>query len=250
MFSQATQGHAVFTRLRGNAAFYIYLAKEMNPLAPPLGRRRRADLQKSELVIALEMIIKLHEDANALDRIDHIKTLKPPKPLSRPFLLKGAKNNSGIVVSANTLWPPAHFSALDIAHLCQHDVHTTLFGITPENPGSLPTYPTDQDNPIACALVAFLDDDARETWYTLTGHKSRFYSTLPEFIDDAKQALRNNSTERVICLLTPWFYDADEVMTLSGGHVALPIAWQNQCYRSGMTLIVDRDGKTENNRVW
>ncbi|KAK8086941.1 hypothetical protein PG994_001915 [Apiospora phragmitis] len=63
-------------------------------------------------------------------------------------MLKGQKNNNGVVVDANTLWPPAHLSNLDIAHLCQHDVHTALFGITTEKPGAMSNYPTDQDNPV------------------------------------------------------------------------------------------------------
>lgn len=293
MASHATRGHDVFTRLRGNSAFYAYVAHQMNPLCPLsavdvesifsslLAARERAlsvaqgagNAQKSKLMIALDVILRLRQKANDMARHDHLIPLRP-KTLSRPSLLSGPNNNNGIVISNNTIWPPVHLSPLDVAHLCQHDVHVALFGIAPETPGAQPTYPTDQDNPVAvrrflcyenltknktippttwalyCAPVAFLDDAAREAWYANTGHRSRFYSTLPEFIEYAKGALSNNTTERVICLLTPWFYDADEVQALSNGHLALPVAWEQKCHRSGMALFVEKDGKMEDGKTW
>ncbi|KAK8040148.1 hypothetical protein PG993_008559 [Apiospora rasikravindrae] len=292
MASHATRGHDVFTRLRGHSAFYSYIALEMNPLAPLSAAdvesifsslekaRERAvsasqssgNAQKSKLILALDVLLKLRQKANDLGRHNHMITLKP-KTSSRPSTLRGPKNNTGVAIDNNTVWPPAHFSALDVAHLCQQDVHTALFGITPDKPGSEPTYPTEQDNPLAvrrflcyenltknkagsttwalyCAPVAFLDDGAREKWYVNTGHSSRFYSTLPEFIAYAKDALSRDATERVICMLTPWFYEVNEVMTFSGGHVALPLVWRDMCYRSGMTLVVDKDGNLEDNKTW
>ncbi|KAK8863205.1 hypothetical protein PGQ11_009440 [Apiospora arundinis] len=218
---------------------------------------------------ALDILLDLRAKAN--DQRRSAITLKP-KNASRPSMLKG-NSNIGIQVDNSIIWPPVHLSQLDIAQLCQQDVHTALYGITPENVGSAPSYPIDQDNPVTvrrflcyenltknkggstwalcCALVAFLDDNAREAWYASTGPQNRFYSTLPEFLEYAKGALRHNMIERVICLLTPWFYDATEVRNLAReGNVALPIAWEKRCFRSGMTLVVTRDGNKENSRAW
>ncbi|KAK8135148.1 hypothetical protein PG984_007160 [Apiospora sp. TS-2023a] len=289
--SHATRGHDIFKRLRGHSAFYVYLGHQMNPLCPLsaadtesifsslLAARERTlsaapgsgKAQKTPLTTALDILLDLRQKVNDLGRNDHVITLRP-KTLSRPSMLSGpGNNNNGIVMNNNSpIWPPVHYSPLDIAHLCQHDVHVALFGITPENPGAEPTFPTDQDNPVTvrrflcyeqltknknapsttwslyCSPVAFLDDAAREAWYTNTGHKSRFYSTLPEFIEYAKEALSRGGKDRVISLLTPWFYEVGDVMALSGGHLALPVTWEKQCFRSGMTLIVEKDGKREN----
>ncbi|KAK8078613.1 hypothetical protein PG996_004783 [Apiospora saccharicola] len=292
--SHATQGHDVFTRVRGNSAFYVYIAYQMNPLCPLSGAdiesifssllsaRERAlsvsqgagNAQKSKLMIALDVILGLRRTANDQARHDHALVTVKPKALGRPSMLRGPNNNSGIVVGNNSpVWPPAHFSPLNVAHLCQQDVHLALFGITPESPGAEPIFPTDQDNPIAvrrflcyenltknktvpattwalyCAPVAFLDDGAREAWYVNTGHRSRFYSTLPEFIEYAKGVLSSNTIERVMCLLTPWFYDVNEVMALANGELALPVAWEKTCYRSGMAMLVEKDGKMEDGKT-
>ncbi|KAK7979882.1 hypothetical protein PG989_012339 [Apiospora arundinis] len=181
---------------------------------------------------ALDILLDLRAKAN--DQRRSAITLKP-KNASRPSMLKG-NSNIGIQVDNSIIWPPVHLSQLDIAQLCQQDVHTALGGSTWA---------------LCCAPVAFLDDNAREAWYASTGPQSRFYSTLPEFLEYAKGALRHNMIERVICLLTPWFYDATEVRNLAReGNVALPIAWEKRCFRSGMTLVVTRDGNKENSRAW
>ncbi|KAK6825934.1 hypothetical protein PG987_013428 [Apiospora arundinis] len=280
-----------FTRLRGGSAFYIYISMEMNALCPlsaediesvflSLGDARkralatiegdRASAPKSQLTTALDIILSLREKAGGQRPDDTMITLKPGKS-SRPSMLSGPSNN-GIRVNSATVWPPAHLSNIDVAHLCQHDVHTALYGITPQTQGSMPNFPTDQDNPVTvrrflgyealtksnagspwslyCAPVAFLDDSAREAWYTTTGHKSRFYSTIAEFVYYAKETLRRGNVERTICMLTPWFYDASEIPGLArDGNLALPTAWEKKCFRSGMTLIIAKDGKMDDNRT-
>ncbi|KAK7978731.1 hypothetical protein PG988_006221 [Apiospora saccharicola] len=197
----------------------------------------------------MDVILNLQQKANALGRADHMITLKP-QPSSRPSMLRGLRPNSGIRAAENTLWPPAHFSSLDIAHLCQHDVHTALYGITPQSPGSAPAYPTDQDGPLpplrrflayenltqnkpgsAWALypapVAFLANQTRVDWRSIrtASNASSAFSPLQ-------------------------FYEPGDVMALSGGHFALPVTWEQNCFRSGMVVIIEKDGKTDNGRAW
>ncbi|KAK6844372.1 hypothetical protein PG995_014482 [Apiospora arundinis] len=216
----------------------------------------RTSSPKSQLTTALDIMLSLREKAGGQRPDDSMITLKPGKS-SRPSMLSGPSNN-GIRVNSAT-----------------HDVHTALYGITPQTQGSIPNFPTDQDNPVTvrrflgllgyealtksnagspwslyCAPVAFLDDIAREAWYTTTGHKSRFYSTIAEFVDYAKEALRRGNIERAIFMLTPWFYNANEVPGLArDGNLALPTAWEKKCFRSGMTLIIAKDGKMDDNRT-
>ncbi|KAK7919948.1 hypothetical protein PG985_007970 [Apiospora marii] len=272
LVTHATRGHDVFTRLRGHSAFYsILLSLEEARQRDYSDMQIAGTLPKSKLMLALDDLLGYLENDNALERDDHTITLKP-QPSSRRSMLSGPSTNSGIRVAKNTIWPPVHLSSVNIAHLCQHDVHKDLYGITPQNLGTAPTYPTDQSGPITVrrflsyetltkskpssswalypAPVAFLADQSRGDWYKVTGHQSRFYSTLAEFLDYAKQALRHEATQRVLGLLTPWFYETGDVMALSNGHLALPVTWEQMCFRSGMAIIVDKHEKTENGRAW
>ncbi|KAK7973493.1 hypothetical protein PG996_007718 [Apiospora saccharicola] len=171
MVTHATRDHEIFQRLRGSSAFYVYVALEMNPLAPHSAAdvefvflsleaaRKRAqstnqapqNAPKSRLLLAMDVILKLRQKANDLGRADHIITLKP-QPSSRPSMLRGPS--------------PAR-----------------------------------------------------------TGTRSPVTSP-------ALQHLVGVSSLR----------EADAAPTRGTTQLALPVTWEQKCFRSGMTIIINEDG--------
>jgi hypothetical protein len=209
---------------------------------------------RTKLTTAVDLFTTLGGDAVATShRVPH-------NVLSRP-----ARNQNPPVADPATIWPPAHFNKEDVAMLAQRDVRARLYGVSPEQPGEYPIYPTDQSPPVVireflghlnlvnsragadwalfCAPVAFHDDLCRADWYKPTGHRSRFYATVPELLEYAKKRLTGNSAKRFVAgILTPWYFGTQQITDSAAERdQAVPLTWEKTAFRTGMTMILVRD---------
>ncbi|KAI0175540.1 hypothetical protein GGR52DRAFT_317116 [Hypoxylon sp. FL1284] len=180
-------------------------------------------------------------------------------------------------ITASTLgsrtWPPAHFSVLDVAIMAPATTRAKIFGIDYQHKvdeANMPIYPTDQDAPLdvrnfLCwmsleetrpnprallflAPVAFMDDQARCEWYRPTGFKARHYATVDEFIEYAREKAKQDKPgtgrglkRHVIALLTPWFFDAEELAAKATERgQPIPTIWEGECLRAGMMACLSQ----------
>ncbi|KAF3055930.1 hypothetical protein GL218_07126 [Daldinia childiae] len=268
----------VYIRVRGDRSFYYLLLSEWNPatLATPfppalleklvslfVGARRRylsgehSTEETTDLTTAIDGFITTIDHVDSTIETRRVPSLKAPK---------------GIKVTRS--WPPDYFSKLDIAILAETTIRKALFGIDHDNEGdeedtllyphdqSLPLYVRkylcwlsltetnpDSKNALFLAPIAFTSDQQRQEWYKPTGHRSRFYATVDEFLDYAKvefEKTGKGAKHNVIGLLTPWFFDVEEVeSTAARRDEAIPVVWEKKCFRAGMALRLskfERDG--------
>ncbi|KAI1802213.1 hypothetical protein F4811DRAFT_573203 [Daldinia bambusicola] len=164
-------------------------------------------------------------------------------------------------------WPPDFFSKFDIAIMAETTIREDLFGIDYQHKGKeqdAPLYPHDQSLPwevrrylcwlsltetrpsskttLFLAPIAFTSHQKRQEWYAPTGHKSRFYATVDEFINYAEIefAQTGKGAKRlVIGLLTPWFFEVAEVTSdAKKKNQDIPNRWEQGCFRAGMALCL------------
>ncbi|KAI0385762.1 hypothetical protein F5Y04DRAFT_276285 [Hypomontagnella monticulosa] len=174
-------------------------------------------------------------------------------------------------------WPPLHFGPLDVAMVGMLDTRTEFFGLDWESKPKkekepLPTYPGDQDLPdvirkylcwlslretkpdskvgLFLAPIAFHDHQGRKEWYWHTDKQSRLYATTDEFLDYAEEQLTKESKffkNTVLGLLTPWFFDVEEVVTNAEKRQdSVPKVWQKTCFRAGMMISLARFNSRDN----
>ncbi|KAI1461927.1 hypothetical protein F4805DRAFT_453160 [Annulohypoxylon moriforme] len=266
----------VYRRLRGDKAFYHLMLASWNsehaaaPFSPDrieqlmnlfiAGRRRylakddsmEANQTTSNLTDVVDRAISIVDDVDSTIPTRAILSLKPPHNI---------KNASA--------WPPRHFGPLDIAIMAETETRKALFGVDYSHPmdeEDIPRYPHDQDPPLVArkflcwvslaetkpyfktslflAPVAFLAHSERQDWYKTTGHKSRFYATVDEFTEYARTEFKKTEKDKkdhVMCLLTPWFFEKDEVVAdAEKKDRAIPTSWEKGCFRAGMMLRVSR----------
>ncbi|KAI1400509.1 hypothetical protein F4819DRAFT_497318 [Hypoxylon fuscum] len=285
-FLFCVKGGDVYHRVRGDKAFYHLIAADWNPATPSnaasiekvvtlfVDARRRylahvssEDEPTWKLTISIDQFIAIIDGVNSTVANRTPRTINPPRGVDASSL--------------DRIWPPPHFSPLDIAIMAEATTRKALFGVDHENKGGdddLLEYPHDQrpplyvrqylsrlslaetkpDSDIALFLapVAFIDDEQRQLWHKPTGHKSRFYATVDEFLEYAKLEFRKtgkNQKHHVIGLLTPWFAGIDKVTSdAQKNDKPIPTWWQDRCLRSGMMVCVSRiekDGFRWNYRV-
>ncbi|KAI1504309.1 hypothetical protein F5X99DRAFT_423807 [Biscogniauxia marginata] len=218
-------------------------------------------LTDTDLIKVLDQYISIVDEVSTARTTRGIRSLSAPRDLDIAQRLAGT--NLGSIV-----WPPGHFVPLDIAIMSEKVIRKEVFGITPRNRGLEDElcFPHDQDQPTEarkylswlsltekesnsnCALflapIAFLDHKKRQEWYEPTGHQSRRYATIHEFLDYAHAEFEKTGTDykkQAICLLTPWFFDVEYPArrALQINETA-PVAWQKSCYRAGMMLSLNK----------
>ncbi|KAI0117301.1 hypothetical protein F4814DRAFT_459431 [Daldinia grandis] len=279
LFLVCIRNQDVYIRVRGDESFYHLLLSEWNsatlasPFAPALleklvslfvsARRRyladeHATEETTDVTTAIDQFIETIDHVNTTIETRRPRTLKAPK---------GFKCFKGFKVTRT--WPPDYFSKLDIAILGETTTRKALFGIDYENKGEeedAPLYPHDQNLPLyvrryLCwvsltrtephsngalflAPVAFISDQQRQEWYRPTGHKSRFYATVNEFLDYAKvefEKTGKGAKHHVIGLLTPWFFGVEDVTSEAARRDKdIPAVWEKTCFRAGMVLCLSK----------
>ncbi|KAI0842813.1 hypothetical protein F5Y06DRAFT_74091 [Hypoxylon sp. FL0890] len=272
------RGDDVYRRVRGDSAFYHLILADWNsehsaaPFPPDrveqlinifvIARYRylgdgSAEMVKTKLTSSVDRFISI------IDEVDSTIAARRPPGLKVP---RGFKSTH--------VWPPAHFGPLDVAIMAEARMRKELFGLDSNNKGDeddAPLYPHDQDLPLdarkfLCHLsltettsasktalfpapIAFNTNEQRQEWYLPTGHTSRFYATIDEFITYAHAEFKNTesgSKHHVIGLLSPWFFEVGAVKAKAAErNEAIPITWQKTCFRAGMMLCLSkskRDG--------
>ncbi|KAI8965251.1 hypothetical protein F5Y11DRAFT_362257 [Daldinia sp. FL1419] len=207
------------------------------------------DGENVKLISAIDRFITIIDEVNSSIKTRRVYSLKAParKHSTRP-------------------WPPSHFNKLDVAIMAEKDTRKALFGVDSTHGGNEPRYPHDQDSPLEVrkylcwlsltetkpdskvvlflAPIAFISHEKRQEWYGPTGHQSRYYATVEEFIDYAKVEFARTSVEAkqyVIGLLTPWFFDVEEVnLEAQKRGEAIPVWWKKNCFRAGMVLCLGK----------
>ncbi|KAI0852454.1 hypothetical protein F5Y00DRAFT_273080 [Daldinia vernicosa] len=273
LFLVCVKNKDVYIRVRGDKSFCYLLLSEWNPatlatlFTPELlgkllylfvGARRRylsdqdSIEESTNLTTVIDAFITTIDHVASTVQKRHPPSLKPPKDfkVTRP-------------------WPPDYFSKFDVAILGETTTRRALFGIDHKHKGDeedAPLYPHDQSPPLyvrkyLCWLsltetkpdskgalflapIAFISDQQRQEWYNPTGHKSRFYATVTEFLDYARVEFEKTGTgarHHVIGLLTPWFFDVEEVMSEAARRdEAIPTVWEKTCFRAGMVLCLSK----------
>ncbi|KAI2473700.1 hypothetical protein F4781DRAFT_141554 [Annulohypoxylon bovei var. microspora] len=271
----------VYRRLRGDKAFYYLILANWNsehsaaPFSPArieqlmnlfiTARRRYLAEHPSPSPKADRVTAKLGNLVSVVDRaiaiIDEIdstvatrKTLSLKPPIGR---------------KADRIWPPSQFGPLDVAIMAETETRKALFGVDNNHPlyeEDIPLYPNDQDLPLTVrkflcwlslvetnpnsktslflAPIAFITHEKRQEWYKPTGHKSRFYAIVDEFIEYAHNEFEktgNGVKNNVMGLLTPWFFEKDEIVAdAAEKDRPIPISWQKACFRMGMMLSITK----------
>ncbi|KAI1422869.1 hypothetical protein F5Y12DRAFT_716896 [Xylaria sp. FL1777] len=186
-----------------------------------------------------------------------------PKNLTRP--------ENGPFPRSGTVWPPTCFRPLNIAVLGEQSVREKLYGFdrdytAKEKIKPLYLYPHDQYDPIdirhylswlALATqddqskvslflnpIAFLTHEERQNWYESTGHKSRYYATVHDFVDYAAREISSHSEfskNHVLALATPWFFDIEyPKREAERRHQDVPAVWQQICFRAGLAICLSK----------
>ncbi|KAI6093291.1 hypothetical protein F4821DRAFT_276836 [Hypoxylon rubiginosum] len=233
--------------------------KEADDAGPP-GVAARPSGPNVRLTMFIDRWIAIIDDVNASRASRRPPSLKAPAGVDAASTL-GART-----------WPPAHFNAVDVAIMAQTAVREKVYGIDHMHKveeDQMPTYPHDQTTPLDVrkflawmsleetaprsptslflAPVAFMGDEDRQKWYLPTGHKSRLYATVDEFISYAKVAFKSTaadaigSKKHVIGLLTPWFFETEWLTAKAQEQdQAIPTVWQGQCFRAGTVVCLTR----------
>ncbi|KAI0972744.1 hypothetical protein F4678DRAFT_471691 [Xylaria arbuscula] len=175
--------------------------------------------------------------------------------------------------------PPTYFGQLDLTVLGEKRVREKLYGIDRDFTAEeliKPEYPHNQSDPINARLylswlalttqdekksksslfltpVAFMDHEEQQAWYQTTGHKSRYYATIDDFIEYATHQIGFipgqsgdipsylKTKNHVLALMTPWFFDIDEVESSSKLHsMSVQAMWEKRCVRSGMAFLLSK----------
>ncbi|KAI0894862.1 hypothetical protein F4806DRAFT_497567 [Annulohypoxylon nitens] len=286
-FVNYVQHEDAYRRFRGDKPFYYLMLANWNPEHPgaPLSPSRIEELMKLWIAARRRYMARhsVHARMDAstddspapnlaavvdkaiwiIDQVDRTLPTRAARGLTPPANLKKPP-----------LWPPGHFSHMDVAIMAETTVRKQLFGVDIRNPireMDWPRYPHDQDPPLVVrkflcwlsltltkassktslflAPVAFITHEERVEWYKLTGHKSRFYATADEFLNYAVaefQKLGGATKQHVMGLLTPWFYEPDEVIAdAKQKDRAIPLSWEKGCFRAGMVLRIEKLGKVD-----
>lgn len=275
----------VYRRLNGNKAFWYLILADWNsvhdtsPFPPAsieklislfVGARRRYEAEPSPSGSTANVRLTMFID-RWITIIDNVNVAMVERASRRPASLKPPKNVDASTLGSRT-WPPAHFGALDVAIIGQAAIREKVFDIDylhKVEDENMPVYPTDQSPPLEVrsylswmaleetkprspialfpAPVAFMGDKERCEWYLPTGHKSRFYATVNEFIDYAHDEFKTTvagtmqKRRHVIGLLTPWFFEKEWLAaTAQERDQSIPTVWQGSCYRAGMMIALTR----------
>ncbi|KAI1210043.1 uncharacterized protein F4807DRAFT_467511 [Annulohypoxylon truncatum] len=270
------QEEDVYRRLRGDKAFYHLMLANWNsdhsaaPFPPArmkelmnlwIAARRRylvANEHTEACDATLDLTVAVDQAISIIDDIDSTLPTRRTLGLNPPNGLKKA-----------ACWPPKHFGPLDVAIMAETATRKALFGVGNKHlmdEEDVPLYPNDQDHPLTArkflcwlslaetkptskaslflAPVAFITHEERQDWYKITGHKSRFYATVDEFIDYARDEFRKTGIESknyVMCLLTPWFFEKSEIVAdAEKKDRPIPKSWEKGCFRAGMMLRINR----------
>lgn len=268
----------VYRRLRGDKSFWSFVVAAWNPLHPLAPEK--VHLLVSFLLEARRRYISTPRVGNAtiltnaadalLKLVDEVKSQGLQQPITSLNAPPAVSLTPG-----GMIWPPVHFAGIDIAMMAIKGVREKIYALTStSSPGPAtaaaatpaPT-PTRLDEPLAIrahlahlaltkiqpdasiptalylAPVAFLNHSQRAAWYKTTGHKSRLYGTVPEFVEYAHKALSGskNPKKHAVCLLTPWFFEPAAAKDMARERdIAIPTAWAKSCPRAGMALVITR----------
>ncbi|RYP48215.1 hypothetical protein DL768_005875 [Monosporascus sp. mg162] len=274
LFKTCALNEDVYRRVGGGESFWFFIAAAWNPLHPlipeeieqlvmfMLGSRRRYISESTRnactnLTNAADRLINIVDDVDSCGPHQQVMSLRTPT----------AASHQGASAPENTVWPPMHFSSMDVALMAIKGVREKIFGVSSTNQGQAVALPKCLDEPLAVrtylsqlalsrmkpdanlalylAPVAFADHLQRQTWYKATGHKSRLYGTAPEFLEYAHRALfGKNPRDHAVCLLTPWFFEpADAARAAQEMDGPIPTAWLRSCPRAGMTLVLSKTEK-------
>ncbi|KAI1078301.1 hypothetical protein F5B20DRAFT_235634 [Whalleya microplaca] len=305
VFDVCVRNEDTYRRFRGSNAFFHLIAAEWNPVHPLtpgrieelvslfVGARRR---YLSQLGESDESVEKANQDSVELDQssakligfldrfIEIEDDVGSTRPTRRTLSLAAPKDVNLSQQLANTslgarVWPPAHFSNLDVAIIGETTVRKQLFGVDFKNrldEDDEPRYPHDGDVPLdvrnflcwlsltekhptsKCSLflapVAFIDHKQRQDWHITTGHKSRFYATTDEFLNYAHDEFDKTgpaAKTHVLALLTPWFFEIDAVRKdAEAKDQPIPIVWQKTCFRAGMMILLMKVKKNAQRRTY
>ncbi|KAI1336854.1 hypothetical protein F5Y15DRAFT_426624 [Xylariaceae sp. FL0016] len=216
----------------------------------------------SLLTDVVDRWIEVIDDVASARPTRGVRTLVAPKNVDLTNRLRG-------LYVSTSLWPPSHFSTYDIAVLGEVTIRKQLFGVTNTVKAEeeiQQMYPHDQSDPVTVrkylswlaltekahgsnfslflAPVAFLNHTSRVEWHHPTGHKSRLYATVREFLEYACAEFRKDNSgikSTVVGLLTPWFFDIDTLrLNANKKNQTTPIAWEKTCFRAGLALFLTK----------
>ncbi|RYP78375.1 hypothetical protein DL771_000560 [Monosporascus sp. 5C6A] len=271
LFKTCAMNEDVYRRVGGGKSFWFFIAAAWNPLHPltpeeieqlvmfMLGSRHRYISESARnaftnLTNAADSLINIVDDADSRYSHQPVKSLRTP----------AAASHQEASVPGSPVWPPVHFSSMDVAMMAIKGVREKISGVSSTNQGQAVALPKCLDEPLAVrtylsqlalsrmkpdanlalylAPVAFADHLQRQAWYKTTGHKSRLYGTAPEFVEYARRALfGRNPREQAVCLLTPWFFEpADAARVAQETDRPIPTAWLRSCPRAGMVLVLSK----------
>ncbi|KAI1390313.1 uncharacterized protein F4822DRAFT_401526 [Hypoxylon trugodes] len=212
---------------------------------------------ENKLTSVVDRFIKIIDDVDSSIATRSVSSLKAPQGFDM-----------------GSTWPPVHFSPVDVAIMGEPTVRKALYGINHVSNGGAEKaliYPNDQHPPLdvrkyLCWLslretkpdsdvalflapIAFAGDQQRREWYKPTGHKSRYYAIIEEFLVYARGEFKKTGKEEkqhVMGLLTPWFFDVNMVNAKAlEKNEAIPLVWQKSCFRAGIMICLTklkRDG--------
>ncbi|RYP30644.1 hypothetical protein DL767_006144 [Monosporascus sp. MG133] len=268
LFKTCTLNEDVYRRVGGGESFWFFIAAAWNPLHPLtpeeiedlvslIVESRRNYAPKSQksvatiLTNAVDSLIKLADEVDSRGPQQQVVSLR------------------GTAAPGSTAWPPEHVSSIDVALMAVKGVREKVFGVSNTNQGQDVALPKRLDEPLTIraylshlslsklrpdasvvlylAPIAFVDHQQRQAWYKTTGHKSRLYSTAPEFLEYAHRALSGKEPrEHAVCLLAPWFFEpADAARAAQETDAPIPTAWLRSCPRAGMALVLSRAKENE-----
>ncbi len=204
---------------------------------------------------------------NLIRIMDGVESSRPRRGWQRSL---DRPRNNPFPRAPTSIWPPCYFRPLDIVVLGEQSVREKLYGVNCHFSAVeefKPQYPTDQSGPIdarrylswlALATqkqsskislfltpVAFMTHEERQEWYENTGHKSRYYATINDFVEYAKHEIGRSSTgyskDHVLALVTPWFFDIEQVkIEAEKRNIDIPAAWKLVCFRAGLAFCLSK----------
>ncbi|KAI1376388.1 hypothetical protein F4677DRAFT_445643 [Hypoxylon crocopeplum] len=273
LFLFCKKNEDMYRRVREDKAFYYLIMLEWNldnPAAPYspnsieelvalfISARRRYLAGSPSKEVKIKLTFTIDRFIEVVDTVGSSVVTRNVPGLAAP---KGS--------STWLVWPPGHFGAYNAAILGEETTRQELFGIKHDAKGGedqAPNYPHDQNLPLVVrkylcwlsltetkptskialflAPVAFIDHEKRQEWYMPTGKESRFYATVDDFLEYAKDEFEKTgkaAKDHVISLLTPWFFEVDEAAAKAKKkNKAVPNAWKELCFRAGMMIGLTR----------